>query len=67
VVVTTTGRMLEVDVIDDGRRGTAGTPGHGLRGMTERAAALGGHVDTGPQVAGGWRVHALLPLSGDES
>jgi signal transduction histidine kinase len=63
VLVTTTGRTLEVDVTDDGRGGAAGTEGHGLQGMTERAAALGGRVDTGPRVEGGWRVHALLPLS----
>jgi len=39
-----------------------GTGGHGLRGMTERAAALGGQVSAGPVEAGGWHVHARLPL-----
>jgi signal transduction histidine kinase len=63
VLVTATSRTLEVDVTDDGRGGPAGTDGHGLQGMTERAAALGGRVATGPRVEGGWRVHALLPLS----
>jgi signal transduction histidine kinase len=64
VVVRTSGRMLEVDVTDDGRGGTAGeTSGHGLRGMTERATALGGQVLTGPRAEGGWRVHAQLPMS----
>jgi signal transduction histidine kinase len=53
---------LEIDVTDDGRGGTPGTVGHGLRGMSERAAALGGRVTAGPTGNGGWRVHARLPL-----
>jgi signal transduction histidine kinase len=40
-----------------------GTGGHGLRGMAERAAALGGQVSAGPVEAGGWHVHARLPLT----
>jgi signal transduction histidine kinase len=63
VVVTTSGGILAVDVTDDGRGGSAGPEGHGLRGMTERAAALGGRVVTGPRAEGGWRVQAELPLS----
>jgi signal transduction histidine kinase len=40
----------------------AGTVGHGLRGMRERAAAAGGTIDIGPRPAGGFRVVARLPL-----
>jgi signal transduction histidine kinase len=40
----------------------AGTVGHGLRGMRERAAAAGGTIDAGPRPAGGFRVAASLPL-----
>ncbi len=40
----------------------AGTVGHGLRGMRERAAAAGGTIDIGPRPAGGFRVAARLPL-----
>nr|WP_246298723.1 histidine kinase [Nocardioides panaciterrulae] len=36
--------------------------GHGLVGMTERAALFGGRVETGPTVLGGFRVCAMLPL-----
>jgi signal transduction histidine kinase len=58
---------LEIDVRDDGlaapvAHGPNGS-GSGLRGMTERAAALGGRVDAGRQPDGGWQVHATLPLS----
>jgi signal transduction histidine kinase len=35
--------------------------GHGLRGMLERAALLGGTLDAGPDGAGGWLVTAVLP------
>lgn len=63
VVVATGNGALRVEVTDDGRGGTGGTEGHGLRGMAERAAALGGRVDTGPRAEGGWRVQAVLPLS----
>ncbi len=35
--------VLTIEVTDDGRaNGSAATPGHGLRGMAERATALGG-------------------------
>jgi signal transduction histidine kinase len=41
---------------------SAGTVGHGLRGMRERATAAGGTIDIGPLPAGGFRVAAHLPL-----
>lgn len=56
-----------VDVTDDGRGGRtpaqAAAPGsgHGLHGMRERAAAVGGTLEAGPDGAGGWRVRADLP------
>ncbi|MEU8797926.1 sensor histidine kinase [Spirillospora sp. NPDC048819] len=37
--------------------------GSGIRGMRERAAALGGAFDAGPRPGGGFRVHARLPLT----
>jgi signal transduction histidine kinase len=54
--------MLHVEVTDDGNAPAPTGGGHGLRGMSERAAALGGDVTAGPAERGGWHVHARLPL-----
>jgi signal transduction histidine kinase len=62
VLVATRNGALHVEVTDDGRGGAAASTGHGLRGMEERAAALGGRVVAGPRREGGWGVQALLPL-----
>jgi signal transduction histidine kinase len=55
---------LLIDVTDDGvvDSEARSTGGHGLLGMTERAAALGGQLSAGPAEAG-WHVHARLPLA----
>ena len=65
VVLHADAETLLIDVTDDGLVDSKvrGTGGHGLRGMTERAAALGGEVSAGPAEAGGWNVHARLPLA----
>ncbi|MFJ1801988.1 sensor histidine kinase [Streptomyces sp. NPDC088180] len=46
-------------------RPAAHSPGirHGLLGMRERAAMLGGELATGPTPDGGWEVTAILPTS----
>ncbi|MDA1383488.1 MULTISPECIES: sensor histidine kinase [Glycomyces] len=36
--------------------------GHGLQGMAERAALLGGEMTAGPDPSGGWTLRAALPL-----
>ena len=58
---------LLVEVLDDGQpRPAAGTGGgHGLLGMRERAAALGGTCEARRMPAGGWRVRARIPVEGD--
>ncbi|WP_432039599.1 sensor histidine kinase [Streptomyces cucumeris] len=64
---------LELRVDDDGPATSAETAGagsadrlsgggNGLVGMGERAAALGGTVETGPRPDGGFRVRARIPL-----
>jgi signal transduction histidine kinase len=58
--------VLTIVIADDGTGNarSAGGSGTGLRGMRERAAALGGALQAGPHAAGGWRVEATLPLAG---
>jgi signal transduction histidine kinase len=57
---------LTLAVEDDGKAVTQGsrrTPeGHGIVGMRERVAALGGRLSAGPGPEGGYRVFAELPL-----
>jgi signal transduction histidine kinase len=57
---------LTVEVTDDGlgaAANSAETPGHGLAGMRERAATVGGVVTAGPRAGGGFRVEAHLPTA----
>ncbi|NJP97940.1 hypothetical protein HCN51_52430 [Nonomuraea sp. FMUSA5-5] len=51
---------VTVRVDDDGRGGRA-PHGHGLTGMAERVAAVGGRLSTGEAPGGGFRVTARLP------
>lgn len=57
----------QVSVADegDGRRsagtGEPGRIGHGLLGMRERTALLGGHLEAGPVASGGYLVRATVP------
>ncbi|MEV4329013.1 sensor histidine kinase [Streptomyces sp. NPDC049597] len=64
VSVVRVGSTLEVTVIDNGVDGQAPSDGggHGLIGMRERVAALGGVLTAGPRYGGGFRVQAILPL-----
>ncbi|WP_409489418.1 sensor histidine kinase [Amycolatopsis sp. cmx-11-12] len=55
---------LTLLVRDDGRDAVEPVPGHGLRGMSERAAALGGALTTSV-VAGGFQVRVDLPIQGE--
>ena len=72
---------VRLTVEDNGRGGAAGSGaagsgaaasegaaggGHGITGMAERARLLGGTLSAGPQIGGGFRVEAFLPLSKGE-
>jgi signal transduction histidine kinase len=58
---------ITVEIADDGPAAASGggpaPVGNGVRGMRERAAALGGRLQTGPAEGGGWRVQAWLPTA----
>ncbi|TQM79767.1 histidine kinase [Saccharothrix saharensis] len=57
-----TEEALRVRIRDNGPGPAAAAPGgHGLTGMRERAAAVGGRVRTGPAAVGGFLVEASLP------
>ncbi|MFI0479430.1 sensor histidine kinase [Actinomadura sp. 9N215] len=43
------------------------SPGHGLMGMRERAAAVGGHLSSGPAPGGGFLIEASLPTKVDQA
>ena len=62
---------VEVDVSDNGRGVRApldngAVTGHGLLGMRERVAMLGGEIEAGYRKDGGFGVHARLPLEREE-
>jgi len=63
VVVDWADDELSLVIHDDGRAGRTSTGGHGLAGMTERAALFDGSLVAGPVPGGGWQVRAVLPLS----
>ena len=69
-------RAVELEVSDDGRGAPAtstapatGTTGAGLgqRGMRERVDLHGGVLQVGPLPRGGYRVHAVLPVTRSRS
>jgi signal transduction histidine kinase len=61
------GRALELTVTNPTRASSPiGEPGHGIVGMRERAALLGGSLDAGAS-NGVFRVRARLPYDGDDT
>ena len=54
---------VDVEVTDDGRGpDDDGDAGHGLIGVRERVALHDGRLEVGPRAAGGYGLHATLPL-----
>jgi signal transduction histidine kinase len=62
--------QLRIEILDDGPAATAGGgdgSGRGLVGMHERAARVGGRLEAGPRLGGGYAVRAWLPLAREGS
>jgi signal transduction histidine kinase len=67
VRVTGGDECVRLTVHDDGETAPAvsdPSSGYGLAGMAERAALLGGTLETGPSRGRGWTVTAVLPRNG---
>ncbi|MFI6822641.1 sensor histidine kinase [Micromonospora sp. NPDC050187] len=62
VVVEQRPDEVGVEVVDGGRGGPVGGEGHGIVGMRERVALLGGRFTAAPRPDGGFRVAVRLPL-----
>ena len=59
-------RDLELEVANEGERtmnGSTDDGGHGLAGMQERVALVGGELLARPQPEGGFLVQARLPVT----
>jgi signal transduction histidine kinase len=61
-------RAIDVEIVDDGTAGAEADGGagrgHGLIGMSERAAVFGGELQAGRCSGGGFAVRASIPLDG---
>jgi signal transduction histidine kinase len=56
-------RDAQIEVTDDGLADPSGTPGYGLVGLRERAAARGGVAEAGAVAGGGFRLRIAVPLA----
>jgi signal transduction histidine kinase len=57
--------QLRLEILDDGPAGAADAAegsGRGLVGMQQRAVQVGGRLEAGPRLGGGYAVRAWLPL-----
>jgi signal transduction histidine kinase len=63
VTLQYTPASVTVEVADDGAGDTGSTEGHGIMGMRERVAALGGALTAGPGADAGFTVRAIIPIA----
>jgi signal transduction histidine kinase len=63
ISVTRTNDRLTVDVTDDGTGGADPAKGSGLRGLSDRVAAVDGRLRVESQPGKGTRIHADLPCA----
>lgn len=67
VRLTYTPTSLSVSVTDNGRAAVGTGAGHGLIGIRERVAVVGGNVDFSTTAAGGFQLQARLPYALEET
>ncbi|YAL82281.1 sensor histidine kinase [Dermacoccaceae bacterium W4C1] len=70
VRITRAATALVVTVTDDGAGGAASPSdgaGHGLLGMRERVAVLGGTLEAGPRTGSGFLLRSRIPLLDNET
>lgn len=63
LVIARDGKDATLELSDDGLTKVAYEPGNGLTGLTERIAAAGGTVSSGPRPGGGFRLAVRVPLA----
>jgi signal transduction histidine kinase len=64
VTVRQDGDAVTIEVVDNGTGGPGvNGGGNGVRGMRERALALGGTLEAAPAAGRGWQVRARLPVA----
>jgi len=54
---------IQADVVDDGQGPDSAEPGNGLRGLTERVYAIGGHLEAGRRDTRGFRLSITAPVA----
>ncbi len=62
IAVAHVDERVELTVQDDGGGGPTGAPGHGILGMRERAARLGGSLEISGAPRRGWQVRLVVPV-----
>ena len=62
VFVTEADGLLAIEIVDDGIGGADPSRGSGLRGLSDRIAALDGQLKIDDAPAGGTRISATIPL-----
>lgn len=64
VTIAYTPDLIKLQIADNGRGSSPinDSGGYGLRGMRERVNSMGGYLDAGPGVGGGYLVKATLPI-----
>ena len=63
VTLQYTPASVTVEIADDGAGNAGMTEGHGIMGMRERVAALGGALTAGPGPGAGFTVRATIPIA----